>query len=327
MSCFGHGFVMADADTGVTQDEHNADTMKEHTRTSFPRSLFPLAARIPRIPERITSAFSQALPSMLARGQRLYRKPAHASAPPAEGIQVAWARHQDEVRAAQRLRYAVFVGEMGARLNTPVPGHDVDLYDDYCEHLLVRDVATREVIGTYRMLTSAQARRLGGFYSDSEFDLTRLRPLRDRMVEVGRSCVHPDHREGGAIMALWGELIKFMDRNQIEAMIGCASIPMLDPVSGAINGSAAASLWRQLRETHLAPIEHHVWPRLPLPVEQLDDTLTVEPPALIKGYLRLGVKVLGAPAWDPDFNCADLPVMLRLANMPARYRKRFLGQA
>ncbi|EYC51850.1 ornithine-acyl-ACP acyltransferase [Hylemonella gracilis str. Niagara R] len=301
--------------------------MKEHPRTSFPLSLLPLASKIPRIPERITSAFSLALPSMLARGQRWYRKPANVPAATSPAIQVVWARHLDEVRAAQRLRYAVFAGEMGARLNTPLPGHDVDLYDDYCEHLLARDTATGEVIGTYRMLTPAQARRLGGFYSESEFDLTRLRHLRERMVEVGRSCVHPDHREGGAIMGLWGELIRFMDRNEIDAMIGCASIPMLDPVSGGINGNAAASIWRQLSQTHLAPIEHQVWPRLPLPVEQLDESLIVEPPALIKGYLRLGSKVLGAPAWDPDFNCADLPVMLRLADMPARYRKRFLGQA
>ncbi|QBK05830.1 GNAT family N-acetyltransferase [Hylemonella gracilis] len=300
--------------------------MKEHTRPSFPLSLLPLASKIPRIPTRISSAFAQALPSMLARGQRPVSQPAQRLAERQEGgVEVSWARHLDEVRAAQRLRYAVFAGEMGARLNTPVPGHDVDLYDDYCEHLLARDVATREVIGTYRMLTPAQARRLGGFYSDSEFDLTRLRPLRDRMVEVGRSCVHPDHREGGAILGLWGELIRFMDRNQIDAMIGCASIPMRDAVNG-IHGSAAASVWRQLRAMHLAPIEHQVWPRLPLPVEQLDDTLTVEPPALIKGYLRLGTKVLGAPAWDPDFNCADLPVMLRLVDMPARYRKRFLGR-
>ena len=121
----------------------------------------------------------------------------------AAGIQVGWARHQDEVRAAQRLRYEVFAGEMGARLSTPVAGHDIDLFDDFCEHLLVRDEATREVIGTYRVLTPAQARRVGSTYSDTEFDLTRLRDLRERMVELGRSCVHPDHRQGGVIMALW----------------------------------------------------------------------------------------------------------------------------
>ena len=239
------------------------------------------------------------------------------------GIVVAWARHLDEVREAQRLRHAVFAGEMGARLTSTVPGHDVDLFDDYCEHLLVRDEATREVVGTYRVLTPAQARRVGCTYSDTEFDLTRLRGLRSRMVELGRSCVHPDHRHGGVILALWGALAEFMVRNELDTMIGCASIPMLH--NGVVSGDAAASIWAQLRETHLAGVEYHVRPRLPLPVEQLDGTLPIEPPALIKGYLRLGARVLGAPAWDPDFNTADLPMMMRIADLPPRYRRHFLG--
>lgn len=236
---------------------------------------------------------------------------------------VSWAQHQDEVRQAQRLRYAVFAGEMGARLESDLADHDVDLFDDYCEHLLVRDAASREVIGTYRVLTPAQARRIGSTYSDTEFDLTRLRHLRERMVELGRSCVHPDHRHGGVILALWGALAEFMVRNQLDTMIGCASIPMLH--NGVVSGDAAASIWRQLQQTHLAPIEYQVRPRLPLPVARLDNSLDVEPPALIKGYLRLGAKVLGAPAWDPDFNTADLPMLMRIGDLPARYRKHFLG--
>ena len=239
------------------------------------------------------------------------------------GISVAWARHHDEVRQAQRLRYDIFAGEMGARLSTSVEGHDVDLFDDFCEHLLVRDVASGQVIGTYRVLTPAQAKRVGSTYSDTEFDLTRLRTLRERMVELGRSCVHPEHRQGGVILALWGALAEFMVRNKLDTMIGCASIPMMH--GGVVSGDVAASIWRQVSQTHLAPIEYHVRPRLPLPVEQLDGSLPVEPPALIKGYLRLGAKVLGAPAWDPDFNTADLPMLMRIADLPARYRKHFLG--
>ena len=239
-------------------------------------------------------------------------------------IQVSWARHQDEVRAAQRLRYQVFAVEMGASLPNTVPGHDIDLFDDYCEHLLVRDEASGEVIGTYRVLTPTQAKRAGSTYSDTEFDLTRLRSLRERMVELGRSCVHADHRSGGVILALWSALAEFMARNQLDTMIGCASIPM--QAGGTSSGQAAASIWRQVKQTHLAPIEYHVTPRLALPVDKLDDSLNIEPPALIRGYLRLGAKVLGAPAWDPEFNSADLPMMMRIADLPPRFLKHFTAK-
>ncbi len=239
------------------------------------------------------------------------------------GITVAWARHLDEVRAAQRLRYSIFAGEMGARLSSPLPVHDIELFDYYCEHLLVRDTASQEVIGTYRVLTPAQALRVGSTYTDTEFDLTRLRNLRERMVELGRSCVHADHRHGGVIMALWGALAEFMVRNQLDTMIGCASIPMMH--NGVVSGEVAASIWHQLKQTHLAPIELQVRPRLALPVDEFNHGLTTEPPALIKGYLRLGARILGAPAWDPDFNTADLPMLMRIADLPSRYRKHFLG--
>ena len=265
---------------------------------------------------------------LLYQGSRIAHPPlALVRSAPAEAsnakITVSWARHQDEVRQAQRLRYQVFALEMGAALGGNLPGHDIDLFDDYCEHLLVRDADSREVIGTYRVLTPTQAKRVGSTYSDTEFDLTRLRLLRDRMVELGRSCVHADHRHGGVILALWGALAEFMGRNQLDIMIGCASIPMQH--SGTTSGQAAASIWRQVRQSHLAAIEYRVTPRLALPVERLDDSLEVEPPALIKGYLRLGAKVLGPPAWDPDFNSADLPMMMRVADLPARFLKHFAG--
>ena len=242
-------------------------------------------------------------------------------------LEVVWARDEDEVRQAQRLRHLVFAEEMGARLSVPhgaPAGHDIDMFDPFCEHLLVRAPGENgepgPVIGTYRVLTPDSARRIGGLYSETEFDLTRLRPLRSTMVELGRSCVHPAWRSGGAILALWGALAEFMVRNQLDTMIGCASVSMRD------GGHFAASLWEQLRHTHLAPIELQVRPRLALPVEELQHDLSVEAPALIKGYLRCGAKVLGPPAWDPDFNTADLPMLMRIADLPQRYRKHFLGQ-
>ena len=238
-------------------------------------------------------------------------------------VKVSWAKHQDEVREAQKLRYQVFVNEMGARLPVTMAGHDIDLFDDYCEHLLVRDGVSNAVIGTYRVLTPVQAKRVGGTYTDTEFDLTRLRFIRERMVELGRSCVHKEHRHGGVILALWGALFEFMARNQLDAMIGCASIPMLH--NGMISGDAAASMWKQLSKSNMASVEFHVRPRLPLPIEELDSELPVEPPALIRGYLRIGAKILGAPAWDPDFNTADLPMLMQVKDLPHRYRKYFAG--
>ncbi|MCS4295050.1 putative hemolysin [Comamonas sp. BIGb0152] len=248
--------------------------------------------------------------------------PASTAANPLD-IEVSWACHLDEVREAQRLRHQIFAGEMGAQLQTSLEGHDVDGFDDYCEHLLVRQGQSKQVIGTYRLLTPAQALRAGRTYSDGEFDLSAIDALRPRMVELGRSCVHPDYRQGGVIMALWGALASFMLRNKLDVMMGCASIPMWH--NGIVSGDAAASIWRQLLAKGQISQDYSVVPHLPLPLAQLNDHVDVEPPALIKGYLRVGTEVIGAPAWDPDFNTADLPMLMQLDRLPARYRKHFFG--
>jgi putative hemolysin len=265
----------------------------------------------------------------VATGQRERHAPALRETPdPAvhanQVFDVHWASNEAEVREAQRLRYKVFAMEMGARLapspGAP-PGHDVDRFDDYCEHLLVRTLdQRREVVGTYRVLTPEAARRAGGLYSESEFDISRVRPLLATAVELGRSCVHPDWRSGGVVMALWAALGAFMLRHRLDAMIGCASIGMRD------GGHAAASLWARLRQSHLASSEWQATPYRPLPVDALRQDLDPEVPALIKGYLRCGAKVLGPPAWDEDFNTADLPLMMRFADLPSRYRKHFLSR-
>ena len=232
-------------------------------------------------------------------------------------ISATWATNLDDVRSAQRLRFNVFAGEMGARLNTPVAGYDIDLFDDYCEHLLVRDELTHEVIGTYRVLTPPQAKRVGSTYSDTEFDLVRLRSLRDRMVELGRSCVHADYRQGAVILALWGALAEFMTRNKLDTMIGCASIPMMH--NGVASAQAAAGIWHQLRQTHLAPVEYHLRPRLPLPVDDFEPCPGIEPPALIKGYLRLGAYVCEEAVIDWQFGTTDVFLVLPLERISSRY--------
>ena len=146
------------------------------------------------------------------------------------------------------------------------------------------------------------------------------------MMEIGRSCVHADYRSGAVIMALWTAMGQFMQANRLNSLVGCASIPMLNQ-GGGINGDIAASIWRKVSHSYLADSTWHVQAHTPLPIDQLDDHLDIDPPALIKGYLRMGAKVLGAPAWDPDFNTADLPMLIRLDDMPSRYRRHFLGAA
>lgn len=229
----------------------------------------------------------------------------------------SFARNPSEVAEAQRLRYKVFAEEMGARLNSR-DGFDRDGFDAFCDHLLIRESSTNEVVGTYRILSPAMANEAGGYYSAGEFDLSRLEHLFDRTVEVGRACVHPDYRHGGTITLLWAGLAKYMQMHRYEYMIGCGSIGMAD------GGHMAASLYHRLQEDFLSPPEYRVFPRCPLPLDGLNTELQVPCPPLIKGYLRLGAYICGEPAWDPDFNTADMLIMLPLSRMNKRYAAHFM---
>ncbi len=263
-----------------------------------------------------------------AAPSRAPQREASTARPAPARLEASWADSLDDLRRVQRLRYQVFAGEMGARLHpvagTP-PGHDADRFDDFCAHLLVRAVFPgedrHEVVGTYRVLTPDAARRAGGFYSETEFDLGRLAPMRSRMAELGRSCIHPAWRTGGTILALWSALGEFMIERGLDVAFGCASVGMGD------GGHAAASLWRQLSAVHLAPPERRVVPLHPLALGALRSDLSVDTPALIRGYLRCGAELLGPPAWDPDFNSADLPMLMTFDGLPRRHRRHFLGAA
>jgi putative hemolysin len=240
--------------------------------------------------------------------------------PKRPAFQITWASNASEIKEAQRLRYKVFAEEMGAKLPSNPENLDIDEFDAYCDHLLIRDQESLKVVGTYRVLPPHKALEIGRLYSDSEFDLTRLNHLRPKLVELGRSCVHEDFRSGAVIMALWSGLAQYMQKHDYEIMLGCASIPMGD------GGHFAASLYNSLNNDQMAPVENHAFPRLPLPLERLNGGLEVEPPPLIKGYLKLGAKICSAPAWDPDFNTADVLTMLRLSDINPRYAKHFFGQ-
>jgi putative hemolysin len=232
-------------------------------------------------------------------------------------LSVGLAISEREILGAKKLRYRVFAEELGARLDPRTPGVDQDIFDAYCEHLVVRDERSGQVVGTYRILAPAQARTIGSYYSETEFDLTRLQHLRSRMVEIGRSCVHPDYRTGATIALLWSGLAKYMLDHGHDYLIGCASISMAD------GGHGAAALYDQLGD-YLSPIEYRVFPRCPLPLSALRNEQRTAVPPLLKGYLRAGAFICGEPAWDPDFNTADLPILMPMAKISDRYSRHFL---
>ena len=245
---------------------------------------------------------SHAQEALAARGRKLH---------------VGLAGSDSEILEAQKLRYRVFAEEMGARLNCRTPGVDRDLYDAHCRHLIVRDEENGKIVGTYRILTPEAARNVGSYYTESEFDLTRLQYLRNRMVEVGRSCIDADYRSGAVITLLWAGLARFMIDNGYDYLMGCASMGMAD------GGHNAANIYLGMDESHMAPPEYRVFPKCPLPLE-LGNGANSEIPPLVKGYLRAGAWVCGEPAWDPDFNTADLMLLLPMARMSSRYARHFV---
>jgi putative hemolysin len=233
---------------------------------------------------------------------------------------VTLARDEADVRAAQRLRHDVFAGEMGALLTSAQPGLDVDPFDAYCDHLLVRDADTGQVVGTYRLLPPERAAVAGRLYSEGEFDLAPLDGIRPGLVEVGRSCVHPDHRDGAVIGLIWAGIARYMVDRGHEWLAGCCSVPLGD------GGALAAGTWDRVRDKHLAPEELRVRPLLPwVPPADVALPTRTELPALLRGYVRLGAWVCGEPAHDPDFGVADLYVLLSMRRVNARYLRHFLS--
>ena len=228
------------------------------------------------------------------------------------------ASSEDQVEEAQRLRYRVFAEELGARLPGGTSGLDRDDLDPFCQHLLVRERQSAALVGTYRILPAERARRAGGFYAEREFDLRRLCDLRAVTVEIGRACVHPEFRHGSVIALLWAALLRYVNASDSRYIMGCASVGL------ARGREAAAAVCGLLCEQHLGPERWRVSPRVPFSTRGWSRALAVEPPPLIRGYLRLGAVVCGEPAWDKEFDSADLLMLLPLAQLDPRHARWLL---
>jgi putative hemolysin len=232
------------------------------------------------------------------------------------------------IDAAQRLRYDVFTSEPGFALEGPcdgdLAGRDADRFDEYCDHLLVRDDNSGELVGCYRMLPPPGAIAAGGLYTATEFDIRSLDPLRGSLVEMGRAVVREDHRNGGVVLLMWAGILAYLDRCGYDYVTGCVSVP----INGAGGpGSQIRGVRDFVLRRHAAPPEYTVRPYRPVRLggRGLDD---IEPPAkltvppLMRGYLRLGAQVCGDPAYDPDFGVGDFLALLDKRRADTRYLKR-----
>ena len=241
-------------------------------------------------------------------------------------FQLRLAASAQDLHAAQRLRYAVFVDELGA--DGPMVDHvarrEVDRFDAFFDHLLLIDRRKPEdqsVVGVYRVMTQSGAAAAGQFYSEQEYDLGPLRRSGRRLLELGRSCLHRDYRGGTAMMHLWAGLADYIAAHRIEVMFGVASFQGLDPAPLA--GPLSLLHHRYLAPPELRPVARSAgFQRMDLIAQsELDRPTAIrEIPALIKAYLRLGGFVGQGAYCDRAFNCIDVCLVMDVARIPDKAR-------
>ncbi|MEA1048558.1 GNAT family N-acyltransferase [Lamprobacter modestohalophilus] len=236
-----------------------------------------------------------------------------------ERLFVELADSPEAVREAQALRYQVFGEELGAKLKAGENGLDIDEFDAFCEHLLVRETKTNRVVGCTRLLSNQGAERIGTFYSESEFELGIIPSLPGRLLELGRTCVSHECRHGSVIAVLWSGVAQYIQQHQVDYLFGCASVPLGE------NDCQAAAIMNRLRRQAMAPTTMQVIPRVPLLTGVgATDVLDAPLPALLKGYVRLGAVACGEPCRDPDFEVADVLMLLDMRSLNPSYARHFL---
>lgn len=241
-------------------------------------------------------------------------------------LEVRLARSEAEVSAAQRLRYRIFYEEMAARPTADMraSASDFDDFDRICDHLLVIDLTSGEVVGTYRLIRRSAARRFGRFYSADEYDIAPLLAYPGQILELGRSCVAEGYRTRAAMQLLWRGIAAYVFRHQIGLMFGCASLP------GTNIGALRLPL-SYLYHHHLAPptlrpraVESRHIEMALMAKDEIDAHKAIaELPPLIKGYLRLGGFVGDGAVIDDQFNTTDVCVIVKTDLVTAKYHKHY----
>lgn len=234
--------------------------------------------------------------------------------------QLRLAQSEEERTAAYRLRFEVFNLELQEGLDTAyATGQDVDEFDPICDHLIVEDGRCGRVVGTYRLQTGARAAANAGYYCEREFDFGPFEPLRGSMVELGRACIHREHRSTEVLLLLWRGIVQYAVHNVARYLIGCCSLTSQDPAEGT---SVFAALSGSLAEIWLrtSPQAEFTMPLVRGKVCQ------PKIPKLLRTYLAVGAKICGPPAIDRAFKTIDFLTLMDLDQLHARLRSRFLKQ-
>ncbi|MBJ26687.1 MAG: hemolysin-like protein [Alphaproteobacteria bacterium] len=247
----------------------------------------------------------------------------------AGSLEVRLAKSEDEIKAAQALRYRVFYEEMGAIPSSEMKTlkRDFDRFDEFCDHLLVLDNALPDgpdqVVGTYRLYRRSVADQNGGFYSANEFDISAIINQPGEILELGRSCVHSNYRNRATMTLLWRGNAAYVIHHKIPIMFGCASFPGSDPKQHAL---PLAYLYHyQLAPKYIRPValtERYINMNT-LPKNNIDQRAAIrEVPPLIKGYLRLGGFIGDGGVIDTQWDSVDVSIVVKTDLVTQKYREK-----
>ena len=226
----------------------------------------------------------------------------------------------EDVRAAQTLRFLVFNLELNEGLQQSFATlRDADPFDDICDHLVVVERATGEVVGTYRLQTGPVAARNLGYYSSQEFDLSPLEGLRNQVIELGRACVHSQHRNLTVLGLLWKGIANYARIHGGRYLIGCSSLPSQDPAIGAAAYSDLSHRFLVEERLRIAPL-----PELACPLDKVAEHYQ-RPPKLLSAYLSIGAKICGVPAIDREFKTIDFMTLMDLESLSPSTVARYLS--
>ena len=236
------------------------------------------------------------------------------------------AESHEELIQSCRLRHEIFYQEFQGLEDS---GIDVDRYDSHFDHLIIIHKETNKIIGTYR-LSCSKFSNLS--YTEQEFDLSEVFKLEGALLELGRACIHKDHRKSATVISLlWRGITEYMNISGASILFGCSSIKIS-------NSRDAALVYKFLLDKGSVVSEHFAWPKAKFQIQDfelwfsyfqngLTDAQVEEAekliPSLLKAYLKFGAKIISKPAFDKELGCVDLLTVLKKEDMSDSLARRF----